>query len=90
MTGGTVDFTGSSSFWMHFTGAGASVTTLASDTTATWVGADVSRIQNDTGSPLTITVHDGPAAIDLDVGIILSRHGTNPAFIKAGPGHDDG
>jgi fibronectin-binding autotransporter adhesin len=88
MTGGTVDFTGTNNFWLHFTGAGAGITTNASGTTATWVGAPNSRIQNDTAAPLTITVASGttPSGIDLDAGITLSGGGTNPNFTLAGGG----
>jgi autotransporter-associated beta strand protein len=88
MTGGTVDFTGTTNFWLHFTGAGAGITTNASSTTATWIGAAVSRIQNDTAGPLTITVAFGSTAsgIDLDAGITLSGGGFNPNFTLAGGG----
>ena len=43
MTGGTVDYTGTSDFWLHFTGTGAGITTNASSATATWVGAGTSK-----------------------------------------------
>jgi autotransporter-associated beta strand protein len=59
MTGGTVDFTGTSNFWLHFTNAGAAITTNASPTTATWIGAGTSHIQNDTAGPISITVNPG-------------------------------
>jgi autotransporter-associated beta strand protein len=93
MTGGTMDFTGTNNFWLHFTGPGSGITTNASSTTATWIGAAISRIQNDTSSPLYITVAPRPAqsgydpsVIDLDAGIILSAGGTNPTFVKDGRG----
>lgn len=82
MTGGTVDFTGTGNFWLHFTGAGAGITSNSSSTTANWIGAPSSRIQNDTAGPLTITVSQGSptSGIALDAGIILSGSGTNPNF----------
>jgi autotransporter-associated beta strand protein len=88
MTGGSVDFTGTSNFWLHFVNGSSGITTSASSSTATWIGAGTSRIQNDTASPLTITVNAGsvPGGLDLDAGIILSGAGSNPNFVKAGAG----
>lgn len=79
-TGGTVDVTGSSNFWLRFINAGAGIA-VAGD--STWVGAAGSRIQNDTADPLTITVNGNST---LDVGLILSNGGINADFIKAGTG----
>ena len=88
MSGGTVDFTGTSKFWLHLTGTNPSISTSASTTTAVWTGAGRSRIENDSSSPLTIDVAAGttPSGIDLDAGIEISDGGTSPDFIKAGAG----
>src|SRR5207249_11825677 len=87
MGGGLIDFTNTPFTWIHVTGAGG-IATNASDTTATWIGAGLSRIQNDTSNPMNILVAAGttPSGIDLDAGIILSNGGTNPTFIKSGAG----
>jgi autotransporter-associated beta strand protein len=89
-TGGTLNFTGSANFWWHFRNAGAGITTNPSSTTTTFIqGASLtSRIQNDTGSALLITVAAGTTAsgIDLDNGIHMNAGGTNPGFIKQGAG----
>ena len=89
MTGGTVDFTNLPFTWIHLTGSGG-ITTNAAATTATWLGASssLSRVQNDTASPMTISVGAGstPSGIDLDAGIALSGSGTNPTFLKFGAG----
>jgi autotransporter-associated beta strand protein len=88
-TGGTVDLTGTTNYWLHFTGAGAAIATNSATTTTSWVGAGTSRIQNDTANPLTITVNPSflPSGIDLDDGIILSAgNGGNPNFTITGPG----
>ena len=55
-TGGTVDFSGTSAFYTHFTGAGAGITVNAN---STWTGANTSRIQNDTGALLPIAINNG-------------------------------
>lgn len=90
MTGGTVDFTGTSNFWLHLTGSGAGITTNASSTTANWIGDGTSRIQNDSAIavPFSILVNPGSttSGIDLDAGIRLSIQGTNPTFNKDGAG----
>ena len=88
MTGGTVDFTGTSNFWLHFTGSGAGIATNASSTTANWIGDGASRIQNDSAIALSILVNPGSTAsgIDLDAGIRLSIQGTNTTFNKDGAG----
>src|SRR5438876_521493 len=44
MTDGTVDFSGSANFWLHFTGSGAGITINSG--TSTWPGMANSRIQN--------------------------------------------
>lgn len=89
MTGGTVDFSDTPFTWIHITSTGG-ITTNADATSASWIGAStsLSRLQNDTASPMTINVASGttPSGIDLDAGIALSGSGTNPTFIKAGPG----
>jgi autotransporter-associated beta strand protein len=81
MTGGALDFTGTNNFWMHFTGAGAGITTFAG--TTNWTGSNISRIQNDTSSPLQVTLHGGAM---LNAGIILSSGGSNPNFNFSGGG----
>ncbi|MDB5327573.1 MAG: hypothetical protein JWM57_3142 [Phycisphaerales bacterium] len=55
-TGGTVDFTGTSAFYTHFTGSGAAITV---DANSTWTGASGSHIQNDTSALLPITLNTG-------------------------------
>jgi autotransporter-associated beta strand protein len=75
MTNGAVDLTGSSNFWLHFVNANAGITINAG--ASSWIGSGTSRIQNDTGNPITITVPDGAT---LNAGIILSRAGTNTSF----------
>jgi hypothetical protein len=74
MTGGTVDFSSTENSWLHFTGAGAGITTFSSFATARWIDSGTSRIQNDTAVPLVITVNTAgiPLDIDLDAGISLS------------------
>src|SRR5207253_11301176 len=86
MTGGTVDFSGSASFWLHLTGTGAGITINSG--TSNWLATQdpllsTSRIQNDTAGPLTINVVSGV----LNAGIILSAGGSNPNFIKSGGGY---
>src|SRR5581483_4285974 len=51
MSGGTVDFTGTSNFWLHFTPNGTPGIFIDSGTN-TWTGAASSRIQNDTSAAL--------------------------------------
>src|SRR5207253_10048414 len=80
MTGGTVDFSGSGNFWLHFTGASAGITLNYAYPGANWIGSGSSRIQNDTASPLNINMNNGT----LNVGIILSNAGTNPNFVFHG------
>lgn len=86
-TGGTVDFTGTSNFWFH-AGSGGITTNASSTPTVFTVNNAATRVQNDTSSPLPINVAQGstPAGIDLDFGVTLSNGGTNPNFVKRGPG----
>jgi len=58
--GGKVDFSGSTNFWLHLTGAGAGIS-VTSD--ATWTGGGTSRIQNDTGGTVDITVSSGKGLV---------------------------
>jgi autotransporter-associated beta strand protein len=81
MTNGTVDFTGTSNFWLHLTNS-SGITINAGN--STWTGAGTSRVQNDSGAALTLTV---AASGFLNAGIILSGSGTNANFVKAGPGY---
>jgi fibronectin-binding autotransporter adhesin len=81
MTGGTVDFSASTNFGLHLSGAGAAVTINAG--TSTWTGGGTSRIQNDTAGPVTVTANAGGT---LNAGIILSNAGTNPNFTLTGAG----
>jgi fibronectin-binding autotransporter adhesin len=53
-TGGSVDMTGSTDYFTHFTGAGAGIT-VNSD--SNWIGANTSHIENDTGSLLPFTLN---------------------------------
>ncbi len=91
LTGGSVDMTGAGAAYLHFRNAGAGITTYDSSTTAVMTGGSLTRLQNDTGSPLPITVAQGttPSGVDLDVGIPLSL-GNGQAgyreFDKLGPG----
>lgn len=90
VTGGTLDFTGSANMWLHLRNAGASINTLASSTTTTFIqgASTTSRIQNDTAAPVLINVAAGstPSGIDLDNGIVMSNGGANANFVKAGAG----
>jgi autotransporter-associated beta strand protein len=88
MTGGTVDFTGSTNFWLHFVGNGAGITTNTASAATVWIGAGTSRIQNDTSGPLAITVNPSflPSGIDLDDGIALANGVNGQGFVVTGPG----
>jgi fibronectin-binding autotransporter adhesin len=83
MSGGSVDFTGSNAFWLHFANAGAGITIDDNSGTNNWIGAGVSRFQNNTASPLTVSVGSNA---HLNVGVILSNGGTNPSFTFTGNG----
>ncbi len=90
VTGGTLDFTGTINMWLHLRNSGASINTLASSTTTTFIqgASSTSRIQNDTGAPIPINVAAGstPSGIDLDNGILMSNAGANANFVKTGAG----
>jgi fibronectin-binding autotransporter adhesin len=73
MTGGTVDFTGTSNFGLHFPNSAA---VTINPGTSTWVGDGTSRILNNSVNPLTISLHG-----TLNAGIILSADGSNPNFV---------
>jgi autotransporter-associated beta strand protein len=84
--GGALDFTGTSNFWWHLTGTGAGVTVNAAPTTTTWTGpTSGSRIQNDTGALVTITVARGtdPSGVDLNANMNITNV---TGFTKAGNG----
>ncbi len=88
-TGGStpvMDYTGSSNFWLHFTGAGISVTPTAG--TAEFVGpGSGSRIQNDTAGPLPVVVAaGGTGGVGLRSSIPFVSSGTNPNYDKQGAG----
>jgi fibronectin-binding autotransporter adhesin len=89
MTGGLIDFSNTPFTWIHVT-TSAGIVTNGTALTAVWDGTNsgLSRIQNDTASPMNITVNAGTTAsgIDLDDGIILSSNGSNPTFVKIGAG----
>ena len=53
-TAGAIDFSGSTDFGLHLTGAGAGIT-VTTDTT--WTGGGTSRIQNDTAASLDIATN---------------------------------
>ncbi len=90
MWGSTIDFTGTTNFWLHLKGhpSDNGVFTNGWNTTANWIGSGTSRIQNELSVPMGIHVQAGqtPSGIDLDAGIILSNGGTNPTFVKNGDG----
>ncbi len=67
---GILDFTGSTDFWLHFTGSNPSVVYAGNNT---WIGANSSRIQNDATVPLNFNLNAGYV---LNEGIILAN-GTN-------------
>jgi autotransporter-associated beta strand protein len=79
-TGGTVDFTGTSNFGLHLTGAGASITVNGD---STWTGAPGSHIQNDNATPIDIRVTNYPFA-KLTNGIILANGINNQGFRLTG------
>jgi autotransporter-associated beta strand protein len=81
MTGGSVDMTGSNGATIQLKGP---ITTNASSSTATWIGATNSTLFNGTSGGTTVTVAKGTTAsgIDLDAGIAL----TGNSFTKAGGG----
>jgi autotransporter-associated beta strand protein len=68
-TGGKLDVSGSSLFWMHFTGASPTLRTNASSETATIGGGSLCQIRNNSGSNFVFDVEQGttPGGIDLDV-----------------------
>jgi fibronectin-binding autotransporter adhesin len=51
-----VDFTGSSDFVMHLTGAGGGINVFGN---GTWTGAGTSRIQNDMAAPIDLSIAPG-------------------------------
>jgi autotransporter-associated beta strand protein len=90
MTGtGTVDFTGSSNFWLHFTngvtGPLISIGTDARNPLAgsfNWIGSGGSRIQNDAMVPLNVQVASSDT---LTCGIILANGATSqPIYVTGG------
>src|SRR5262249_26440558 len=72
MTGGSIDMTGSSLFWLHFNGAAPTLTTNASSQTATIAGG-LGEIRNNSADDLVFNVAAGTTAsgIDLDIGVPL-------------------
>jgi autotransporter-associated beta strand protein len=78
VAGGTIDFTGSSGFRLHFKNAGAAFTV---SNFATWTGIGTASIRNDTASALQITNNTGAL---FDLGMILSGSGGNPNFTLSG------
>jgi autotransporter-associated beta strand protein len=85
MTGGNVDMTGSTLFWMHFNGATPKLTTTASNQTAT-IGGGICEIRNNSADDLVFNVNSGFTAsgIDLDVDAQLVSLGGK--FHKMGGG----
>jgi autotransporter-associated beta strand protein len=85
MTGGSIDMTGSTLFWMHFNGATPAITTNASNQTAT-IGGGIGEIRNNSADDLVFNVGSGftPGGIDLDVGATLVTVGGK--FHKVGGG----
>ena len=84
-TGGNVDMTGSTLFWLHFNGATPKLTTSASSQTVT-IGGGICEIRNNSADELVFNVAPGTTAsgIDLDVGAQLVSVGGN--FHKVGGG----
>jgi fibronectin-binding autotransporter adhesin len=65
--GGVVDFSGSSSFYLHLAGTGAGIDAYQD---ASWVGGGFSHIQNDNHASIPLNVHNGTLsnAINLFIG----------------------
>jgi autotransporter-associated beta strand protein len=58
--GGTLDFTGSADFWLHFTGATPYIDLSAVGGSYSWIGGTgFSRIQNDGTAPLNVDMNPG-------------------------------
>jgi autotransporter-associated beta strand protein len=79
---GAVDFSGSSSFWLHMTGTNAAINANAA---STWVGGGTSRIQNDSSSTAQINLFS-PPQIPVSMGIILANGTSGQPFVIAGGG----
>ena len=75
-TAGTVDFTGSTNFWLHFAGAVPPINVSGNNT---WIGSGSSRIQNDGTAPLVFNLLPGSglSGFTLMEGIILANGTTN-------------
>ena len=87
--GGTVSVTAAGAgSWMHFAGAGAGITTLASSNPAVYNSTNANdQIQNDTASSLPITVAKGtvPGGVDLEINVKFTS-GSTSSLTKLGPG----
>jgi autotransporter-associated beta strand protein len=83
-TGGTVDFTGSSNFWLHLVNPGASITVGGN---STWIGAPASHIQNDTAAPIDINIANNSNFVTLTNGIILANGINGQGFRLTGPAY---
>jgi autotransporter-associated beta strand protein len=90
MTGtGTIDFTGSSNFGLHFTnGSSSPLISIGTDLrnplggSFTWIGSGSSHIQNDATVPLNIQIGSGDS---LTCGIILANGTTSqPMYVNDG------
>jgi hypothetical protein len=57
--GGNLDFTGSTDFWMHFTGSTPYINMATVPGIYSWIGANQSRIQNDGTAPLNVVMNPG-------------------------------
>ena len=85
LTGGSLNFTGTTNFWWHFTGAGAGIAVTGGATPVTFTGPTTgSRIQNDNAAALPINVTRGTAGVDLDANINFTN--ATGAFAKTGNG----
>ncbi len=77
-TNGTLDFTGTSGFKLHFKNAGAGIMLNANET---WTGVGTVQIRNDSQSPLSISYSGGSI---FNAGVIFSGSGSNPNFTFSG------
>jgi autotransporter-associated beta strand protein len=81
--GGTIDLTGTNNFWIHVKATQLASGIFIGTGTTNWIGASVSRIQNDSSGLLQLNVDYGSL---LNAGIILSAGGSNPNFYLSGGG----
>jgi autotransporter-associated beta strand protein len=80
---GTLDFTGSTDFWMHFTGATPYIDLSVVPGSFVWTGANQSRIQNDGTAALNVQLNPGTT---LTEGISLANGTTGQPILFGGGG----